>query len=230
MYCVKCGVELADSQRSCPLCKTPVYYPGIETKEEKNYPEFVSYNEKISPRGIYFVTSFLFSIAIIITALCDYRLNAALTFGGYAVGGLAFFYIAVFLPLWFRRKSPAVFLPIDTLALLIYLFYINYATGGSWFLNFAMPVTLFGSVIILSSVIVRYYVRRGILYIAGGALILSGVYALFIEWLINLNFGVSDKILWAYYPMVALVLFGIMLIIIAIVKPFRESLRKIFAL
>ena len=88
----------------------------------------------------------------------------------------------------------------------------------------------FGSGILLSSVIVRYYVRRGILYIAGGAFILIGLYALFIEWLINRNFSVSDKILWAYYPMIAFVLIGIMLIIIAIVKPLRESLRKRFAL
>ena len=25
MYCVKCGVELADSQRVCPLCGTRVF-------------------------------------------------------------------------------------------------------------------------------------------------------------------------------------------------------------
>ena len=27
MYCVKCGVELADSQRVCPLCGTRVFHP-----------------------------------------------------------------------------------------------------------------------------------------------------------------------------------------------------------
>ena len=26
MYCVKCGVELADSQRVCPLCGTRVFH------------------------------------------------------------------------------------------------------------------------------------------------------------------------------------------------------------
>ena len=29
MYCVKCGVELADSQRVCPLCGTRVFHPDI---------------------------------------------------------------------------------------------------------------------------------------------------------------------------------------------------------
>ena len=32
MYCVKCGVELADSQRVCPLCGTRVFHPDIPRK------------------------------------------------------------------------------------------------------------------------------------------------------------------------------------------------------
>ena len=40
MYCVKCGVELADSERKCPLCLTPVYMPGISDDPERPYPKF----------------------------------------------------------------------------------------------------------------------------------------------------------------------------------------------
>ena len=29
MYCVKCGGELADSEKKCPLCGTPVFHPDI---------------------------------------------------------------------------------------------------------------------------------------------------------------------------------------------------------
>ena len=39
MYCVKCGVELADSQRSCPLCQTPVYFPELSEDRERPYPK-----------------------------------------------------------------------------------------------------------------------------------------------------------------------------------------------
>ena len=28
MYCVKCGVRLADGTAACPLCRTPVRDPG----------------------------------------------------------------------------------------------------------------------------------------------------------------------------------------------------------
>ena len=27
MYCVKCGVKLADTEKACPLCGTPAYIP-----------------------------------------------------------------------------------------------------------------------------------------------------------------------------------------------------------
>ena len=30
MYCIKCGVELADTEKQCPLCGTLVYHPELE--------------------------------------------------------------------------------------------------------------------------------------------------------------------------------------------------------
>ena len=29
MYCVNCGVQLADTEKSCPLCGTVCYHPDI---------------------------------------------------------------------------------------------------------------------------------------------------------------------------------------------------------
>ena len=29
MYCIKCGVELADSEKKCPLCGTVVFNPEL---------------------------------------------------------------------------------------------------------------------------------------------------------------------------------------------------------
>ena len=30
MYCIKCGVALAESEEKCPLCGTRVYHPDLE--------------------------------------------------------------------------------------------------------------------------------------------------------------------------------------------------------
>ena len=35
MYCVRCGVELAESENVCPLCETPVYYKGVQVEKKE---------------------------------------------------------------------------------------------------------------------------------------------------------------------------------------------------
>ena len=47
MYCVKCGVELADTENKCPLCGTSVYHPDIvRDKAEPTYPAYVNGRER----------------------------------------------------------------------------------------------------------------------------------------------------------------------------------------
>ena len=39
MYCIKCGVELKDSEEKCPLCGTVVFHPDMKRPDgEKPYP------------------------------------------------------------------------------------------------------------------------------------------------------------------------------------------------
>ena len=39
MYCVKCGVELADSEKVCPLCGTRAFHPDMPPQQgEPPYP------------------------------------------------------------------------------------------------------------------------------------------------------------------------------------------------
>ena len=52
MYCIKCGVELKDSEEKCPLCGTVVFHPDMKRPDgEKPYPAektmFLSQSRKI---------------------------------------------------------------------------------------------------------------------------------------------------------------------------------------
>ena len=229
MYCVKCGVELSESEKKCPLCHTPVYLPGyVPNEDERPYPKFEK-PEKVNPRGIYFIISFVCIISAAISFLCDLNLGDGITWSGYVIGAIALFYILLILPGWFRRYNPAIFIPCDFLAIGLYLAYINLATGGKWFLTFAFPLTGAATLIISSITILSYYLKRGYLYIWGGAFIAAGAFCPVLELLSHITFG-GDYIKWGIYPLVALFLIGIMLIVIAIVKPFRESLCRIFAI
>lgn len=228
MYCIKCGVELADSEKKCPLCNTPVYFPDHVPTEERPYPKFEK-KETVTPRGIYFVISFMSIIASVISFLCDYNLGGGVTWSGYVIGGIALFYVLFILPAWFDKYNPSIFIPISFLGIGLFLAYVNFATGGNWFFNFAMPITIAFTVIISSITILHYYLRRGYLYIFGGAFIAAGAFCPVIETLAVITFN-QEPLRWSIYPLAAFFLMGIMLIIIAIVKPFRESLRRIFAI
>ena len=98
MYCVKCGVELADSEAKCPLCQTPVYLPGYEPSEDRPYPKFDK-PEPVNPRGIYFIISFICIIAAVISFVCDLNLGAGVSWSGYVIGGILLFLTGIALQL-----------------------------------------------------------------------------------------------------------------------------------
>ena len=231
MYCVKCGVELSDSEKKCPLCHTPVYFPELQKEGERTYPEFTGGKDEINPRGICFVASFLFAIAAVISLFCNISISGRVSWAGYVVGGLVLAYTVCILPIWFHSPSPAVFAPVDFAAAALFLLYFDLNTGGGWFLPFALPVTGGAALIACSVLILSYYLRRGRLYIYGGASIALGLLSLMIELLLHAVFDIGHSALvWSVYPLLAFSMIGIMLIIIAIVKPLRESLAKMFAL
>ncbi len=231
MFCVKCGVELADSERSCPLCNTPVYYPNLSEIVEKPYPEFKKKVAESSGRkGLNFIIAVGYILAVVICVLCDIDMNGKLEWSDYVFGGAALSYVIVFLPLWFRRPSPAVFVPCNFLAIALLLLYISLRTDGGWFISFAMPITAFVGMIVCSVVILTYYLRAGYLYIYGGASILFSLFFIVMEQLIHVTFDISHSMPWSYYPATAFFLLGAALIVIAIVPAFRESLRKLFSI
>lgn len=230
MYCVKCGVELSDGEKKCPLCKTPVYFPGQSENHERPYPEFTNNGEKMSPRGMYFIISVLFLIAAVISVVCDVSVNGGIVWSGIVLGGIILGYLIFVLPAWFHRRSPAIFVPCDFVAAGIYLFYIDFATRGAWFFSFAMPLLAALMLITTAVTILIYYLRMGYLYIFGGASIALAAFSVLVEYMLHVNFEIHEGLIWSVYPCIALFLIGIMLIVIAIVRPFRESLKKIFAI
>ncbi len=231
MYCAKCGVKLADSEECCPLCGTRAYHPDIErTPADGPYPKNKSLPEAVNPRGLLFALTVIFIQPIIITVFCDLQLNRAVTWSGYAAGGVLLGYIILLFPLWFKKPNPVIFVPIDFVVTGAFLLYISLTTGGGWFLSFAFPAVGILGLIITAIIAIAKYVRRGYLYLIGGTWLGIGVYLVLLEFFIRITFFDDVKFLWSFYPFTVCFVFGIMFIVIAIVRPLRESLRKIFFL
>lgn len=227
MYCIKCGVKLADSEHVCPLCGTVVFHPDLAQPEgESLYPANQMPALRLNHVGAQFLVSILFLIPILITLVCDLQYFHGVTWSGFVIGALILIYTIFVLPRWFPRPNPAVFVPVGFCAVLLYLLYINLATGGKWFLSFAFPLTC--GIMIISSAVVALlkYLKRGRLYVFGGAAIATGAFMPLVEYLANITFHVPQAPLWSLYPLTALCLLGIMLLTISICRPMRDYLEK----
>ena len=229
MYCIKCGVKLADTEKKCPLCDTVVYHPDFDRPSaEPLYPE-----NKIPPntsgrKALCGAVIFLFMIPLIACFLADLFFGGGLNWVGYVAGALAVVYVTVALPAWFEHPNPVIFLPCDFVAVGLYLLYICFVTGGNWFLTFALPVTAGICLIVCTEVTLLHYLRRGKLYILGGSFIALGGYILLLEWLLGVAFGISFMG-WSLYSLTVLVLLGGLLIYLAINRSARELIkRKLF--
>lgn len=231
MYCINCGVKLADTEKRCPLCGTVPFHPEmIRPETERLYPNNSYPAPQVSPRGVLGAVSILFLIPLLITLLCDLQMNGAVTWSGFVVGALLAVYVMVVLPFWFRKPNPVIFVPCGFVAAGLYLLYIDLATGGAWFLSFAFPVVGFLGLVVTVIVTLTRYLRRGRLYIFGGAAVALGLFMPLMEFLLNLTFHFERFIGWSVYPLIALVLVGGMLLFLAVCRPARENMERKFFL
>lgn len=228
MFCIKCGVHLADTEKHCPLCSTRVYHPDITLPDPP--PLFPQNSQPKKPRrskgpAVFFTATVL--LAIFTTLLCDLQLHRAITWSGYVIGALVLFYTALVLPLWFRSANPVIFLPCSFFSASLYLLYIALVTGGNWFFSFALPVTAGIALIFTALAALLRYVHRGRLYIFGSCFLALGGFMPLVESLLSITFD-NPFIGWSVFPAAPLILLGGFLIFLGICRPAREAMTRKF--
>ena len=229
MYCIKCGVKLADTEEKCPLCQTAVYHPQLQQPESTPlYPKGKMPPANNGRKALCGLIIFLFMLPLVVSFFSNLHLNGKLSWFGYVAGGLVVSYVTFFLPLWWRKPNPVIFVPCDFAAVILYLWYIDFAVQGGWFFTFALPVTAGLGLIVCAVVTLVHYLHRGKLYIFGGAFIAMGLWLLALEAELVCTFPISF-IGWSVYPLLVLSFLGIMLIYLAIHPAAREVIqRKLF--
>lgn len=226
MYCANCGVKLADTEKRCPLCGTEAYHPDIERPEvDPLYPKDFVPKRELSKTTLHIILLAIFMIPIFVTLYCDFYINRSITWSAYVIFAVSLVYIICILPFWFKRPTPAVFVPIDFLVLILFLHYINFATGGDWFLSFAFPVVTYLGLIVTAACVLLYYLKKGHLYVIGGFFIALGFFMDIIELFIMITFKL-DFDGWSLIPMIPLVLLGLGMIAIATSRSAREALAR----
>ncbi len=229
MYCINCGAKLEMGEDICPLCNTRVQHPDFMPLTEKQlYPK--DKMPEIKHRSALFggAVIIMFLIPIVVSFLADFHFDREISWFWYVLGALIMGYTAFALPLWFAKPNPVIFTPCVAIEAIGYLLYINCAVGGGWFLRFALPVAGGFGLMVTAVVTLLYYLKKGKLYIWGGAFILTGMLVLLTEGLLSATFSVSF-LGWSFYPLSVLCLLGGLLIYLAIHKSAREIMeRKLF--
>ena len=228
MYCIKCGVKLSEGQTVCPLCETKVYHPDITVDPKDTYPKVPFKSEEINRGGVMLVVTMLFLIPLLLPIILELGWHDRVDWSGYVAGGVLLFYITFMLPLWFKNPNPVIFTPVFFVATILYLLYICIATEGSWFMSFALPAVGSLGIIHTAAIAVLKYVKRGALFTVGGGVILLGGWTILLETLIRRSFNADPVFYWSGASFTALFVIGITLILIGLIKPAKESLRRIF--
>lgn len=229
MYCINCGVKLADSQKRCPLCGTGVYHPELSRPEgEALYPPHRYPAPEAAGKAAQIVVSTLMAIALLTTAAVDLQINRQITWSGIAAGGICLAYVLFVAPFWFSRVEPVIYVPAVFASVGLYLWYICHTTGGSWFFTLALPVTVYLGILVTVQAVLLVRRRRWILSILGGGLIAVGVLMPVLEQLIALTFEPIRFVAWSVYPLISLSLLGAMLIFLALNRRAREKMEEKF--
>ena len=229
MYCVKCGVKLADTEQKCPLCYTRVCHPDLpQPSAQPLYPRGKMPGQSAGRQAVGGLILFLFLLPLLLCLCGDLQPDGQLDWFGYVAGALLVCYVAIALPQWFRRPNPVIFVPCVFAAAAAYLLYVDLVTEGGWFLSFGLPVVGSLGLIVSAVVTLLRYARRGKWFILGGAFVALGALTLAVELLLDLTFRVAF-VGWSVYPLVVLMLLGGNLIYLGINRAAREMLaRKLF--
>ncbi len=229
MYCVNCGVKLADTEERCPLCGAGVLRPASgRAAAEPLFPPNEAPAPKNSRWAWMLVVTVLYLLPMLVVLLCDWQADRALSWAGIVWGAMLLGYELFLLPLWFKRPNPVVFVPCGFGALGLYLLYLCQVTGGRWFWGFAFPVTAGLGLLVTAVTALWHYVRRGRLYILGGGLLALGAFMPLMELWLERCFRRGAFAGWALYPALALGLLGLLLLFLAVCRPAREAMERKF--
>ncbi len=135
-YCVHCGVELAPSEKKCPLCMTPVIDPtAAPAAVEKPYPDRLeTVNAHIDHRyGAELATLFL-AIPLAAVLILDLLISRRVTWSGYVLGAGACVCLWIILPFFLDVEKPYLYIAVDILSASAYLGFIAWrADGLDWY-------------------------------------------------------------------------------------------------
>ena len=210
MYCIKCGVELEDGAKRCPLCETPV--PEIKGLEEKKFvKEYPTININLyemkmkKVKKAVFLSFFTISIISILEVLFqNLIMYGKLEWGYYAIPSILIFDLGLFVFLDSYRMRTNLFLLLSGFT--SYFLLLDFGDKKlTWSLRLGIPIVL---ALYLISLIFSYVWdkhKSDKLKILNFFIFFVGIFLLILELII------SKKMTWSIFSSIPLFILSIML-------------------
>ena len=169
-YCSRCGVEVDDKVKRCPLCATEIQNLTPEVENLNGYPAKAAphsiapkRNKKERKRMAAILVTFGLLIPASIAIAADLVVNETVTWGVYTISSLIYIWVLVLLPLLYYKK-PVLTLLAYYLSTLFFLYSIDsFSSGMFWFQGLAFPIiTITAALIVINIFVGRHSKIKGI--------------------------------------------------------------------
>ena len=223
MYCIKCGVELEDGAKRCPLCETPVpKIKGLEEREfVKEYPmiNINLYEMKMKKvKKAIFLSFFTISIISILEVLFqNLIMYGKLEWGYYTIPSILIFDLGLFVFLDSYRMRTNLFLLLSGFA--SYFLLLDFGDKKlTWSIKRGIPIVI---ALYLISLVFSYVWdkhKSDRLKILNFFIFFVGIFLLILELII------SKKMTWSIFSSIPLFILSIMLRYAY--KSYREEFKR----
>lgn len=231
-YCVHCGVRLKEGEPRCPLCGTEARdpkAPAAGSPAERAFP--VRTPEQTLQLSRRYAITLLSLLLLVPAALCvgfDLIGGGGIRWSIYPAGVLALIWIAVTVPLLFRRHRLYSTILITGGTLAAYLYMVALLNGDtSWFLPIVLPSLLLAIAMICLTVWLIRGKRLRLLRLAAAICIQIGLLCLCIE-LLCVRAGMGASLSWSPYVWVPCLFFALLLYVISRNGPLSAELKRRF--
>lgn len=232
-YCVNCGVELAKSERKCPLCGVEVLNPADpwrDTPDSKPYPSHVErLNSRIDRRYAATFIAVLMLIPALITVFTNIFTAGELSWSLYVLGALLVIFTCALLPLMMKKQNPYICIIVDGAAVTLLLLLIESMGTEKWFIELGLPLTILATLFGLLMVFLLQPSRSpDPLVLAAIGLTAAGAATVLVECILRLHRGVAPWPTWSIYALIPCVVLSVFLLLLNRKARLKSEIKRRF--
>lgn len=229
-YCVHCGVELAPSERACPLCHTEVCNPRepFDPKAPKPFPSRLDLFTPSDNRGfIAVIVTLVLALPAAVCLACDIAYTAGRGWSMLVVGAMAMLWVFI-VPALYIRRHPVLFgVILDTGSVLAYLWIVQrFGAPGDWFERLTVPIVLLVDLLFLVNYVLLRWAVSGKFKQFAVVLATIPFFLVGVEISVSLYLKGHIRLVWSLIVSIPCLILALLMLVLNRRQRFKDEMRK----